>query len=120
MELKIIDIYRNKDYDNFTVTAQIRVPIPSALNLLPNKSEIANIYKNRYGIDHLDNGDIVFVKTFTFINTASNEVILTTLTTARNEFITGFTTFTPAPFDEYIGKVYDGLGWTYTPPTPTP
>lgn len=119
-QIKILSIKRGEGY--FEVSSQIRVPIPAILNALPNKVEIADSYKTEYGIDKVDGDDIIFLKTRSFTDDKTMAEVIGAFQFIRNEFITGFETFTPKPEDYYIGKAFDGTDWTYTPPpiTPTP
>lgn len=115
-QIKILSIKRGDGY--FEVSSQIRVPIPTVLNELPNKVEIANSYKTEYGIDKVDGDDIIFLDTRSFIDAVTITEVINTLQVVRGNFVTGFDLFEPKPEDYYIGKAFNGAEWTYTPPTP--
>lgn len=119
-QIKILSITRGNG--SFEVSTQIRTPIPTTLNALPNKVEIAESYKVEYEIDKVDGDDIIFLKTRSFTDDKTMAEVIATFQTIRNGLIIGFDAFTPRPEDYYIGKAFDGTDWTYTPPpiTPTP
>lgn len=113
-QIKILSITRGNG--SFEVSTQIRIPIPAALNALPNKVEIADSYRVRYNIDKVIGDDIIFLETKSFTDDKTMADVIGTFQVVRNGLIVGFDAFTPRPEDYYIGKAFDGTDWTYTPP----
>jgi hypothetical protein len=119
----IIKIKNTQRFNGYMeVTIELRLDIPTVLNTLPNKKEIAESYAGIYGIDKVDNGYIFFVKVCTFEDGTSNALMQSTFDAIATNYENALSAFALQPFDDMIGKTYDGNTWSYIPPPipPTP
>ena len=113
-QLKILSTKSFSDYKE--VTVELRLDIPGVLNTLTNKKEIAESYKEQYGIERVDNGYIYFVKVFTIPDELSVEGVQAVFNASIQAYETALNAFTLLPTDDMIGKTYDGQNWTYIIP----
>lgn len=109
--IKILSTNRLNGY--FEVAIEIRIDIPQVLTGLPNKKEIAESYKAQYGIDRVDGNYIYFTKLCTFQDGTPISTIQGTFDTIATTYSQGMQAFALQPFDELIGKTYDGTNWVY-------
>ena len=116
-----IKIKRTQKYlTYFELLLEIVVPIPTVLQSLDNKSEIAESYKSEYGIEKVVGNNVYFSKIMPFANDTPQAVIDGTLDAVLSNYETAFSQFALQSIDSVTGKTRIGTDWTYIPEPPTP
>jgi hypothetical protein len=119
-QIKVLSTNRFNGY--FETLIELRLDIPTILNTLPNKKEIAESYKALYGIDRVENGYIFFTKVCTFNDGSDSAVIQGTFAAIALAYETALAAFptTLQDIDSMTGNTLVGNAWIYIPPvTPT-
>ena len=118
----IVTAQRFKGYKELLV--EIKIDIPSVLNSLPNKKEIANSYMGKYPIAKVDGNFIYFnVKINQVADSATVATIESLINTEIQQIEYVLSQFQLEDVDTIIGMTKVGSGsWTYIPPPapPTP
>lgn len=111
-EIKIINTTRYNGY--FELSIEVKCAIPSNLNVLDNKQEIARSYSSIYPISRIENGYIYFIpKTISLSDGTTNEQIEAIFNGIIQEYDYVLGNFQLQDLDDLIGKTYNGTNWSY-------